>query len=232
MENNQIEPRPKPIFWFLLCVIDIFMLGFYYKVECDQPLGNWLIFRLCHSIIHNIYFWNTQNPSKLIAGILLTIGVAVFVTLNIIFYQVKSCQDTNVHIYRYVRIYLIYYYIITSFIVILLIYFIYKSIKQCFRETRSSDERRNFVRELAQRARTENSTLSQNNEQKFLNFTFLRGFSFLQDECSICLDPYKEDDNVVKLPCNHEFHAECIETWLMENLNCPICRRQIETSSV
>ena len=47
------------------------------------------------------------------------------------------------------------------------------------------------------------------------------------DDCSICFTEYNSD-NVVKLPCDHLFHKECIEKWLKtedkENNSCPLCR--------
>ena len=44
-------------------------------------------------------------------------------------------------------------------------------------------------------------------------------------ECSICLDDYKEGDYIRKLPCNHEFHSDCIAKWLVErHSTCPLCK--------
>ena len=41
--------------------------------------------------------------------------------------------------------------------------------------------------------------------------------------CSICLNETK--DNIIrKLICSHDFHINCIETWLSNNTSCPICR--------
>ena len=44
-------------------------------------------------------------------------------------------------------------------------------------------------------------------------------------ECSICLDDFTEGDYVRKLPCNHEYHSECIVKWLVErHSTCPLCK--------
>jgi hypothetical protein len=41
--------------------------------------------------------------------------------------------------------------------------------------------------------------------------------------CSICMDEYQVDDMVRILPCNHEFHKECIDFWLSEkSTKCPL----------
>ncbi|KAJ8768191.1 hypothetical protein K2173_021131 [Erythroxylum novogranatense] len=46
-----------------------------------------------------------------------------------------------------------------------------------------------------------------------------------QMECAVCLGEF-EDEEIVKLipHCSHIFHSECIETWLMVNVTCPVCR--------
>jgi hypothetical protein len=50
----------------------------------------------------------------------------------------------------------------------------------------------------------------------------------LSDCCSICLGEWNDEDcadmNVVKLPCLHAFHEECLMEWLHGNTHCPMCR--------
>jgi hypothetical protein len=47
-------------------------------------------------------------------------------------------------------------------------------------------------------------------------------------ECNICLQHFSHGDEIRKLPCNHEFHAKCVEQWLSDgHLTCPSCRRDI-----
>ena len=45
------------------------------------------------------------------------------------------------------------------------------------------------------------------------------------DKCSICRLEYNDDDNVRILECEHIFHTECVDTWLLEHsYKCPYCR--------
>ena len=44
-------------------------------------------------------------------------------------------------------------------------------------------------------------------------------------ECVICLENFKLNEQICKLNCNHLFHIDCIEPWLNEKKNCPICRK-------
>lgn len=47
--------------------------------------------------------------------------------------------------------------------------------------------------------------------------------------CVICFDEFKELDVVRLLKCNHFFHLECVDKWLIAHLKkCPCCRINIE----
>lgn len=59
----------------------------------------------------------------------------------------------------------------------------------------------------------------------------------LRDECPICLekiDPLqtimtKQTDGYDEglLECNHRFHAVCLNSWLSEDKNCPLCQKRL-----
>ncbi|KAM1613639.1 hypothetical protein ACFX15_002055 [Malus domestica] len=43
--------------------------------------------------------------------------------------------------------------------------------------------------------------------------------------CSICLSEYRPKETLKTIPpCQHCFHADCIDEWLQMNATCPICR--------
>ncbi|CAK9868700.1 unnamed protein product [Sphagnum jensenii] len=47
-------------------------------------------------------------------------------------------------------------------------------------------------------------------------------------DCAVCLNEFGEDDRLRLLPkCNHAFHLSCIDTWLLSNSTCPLCRRSL-----
>ena len=45
--------------------------------------------------------------------------------------------------------------------------------------------------------------------------------------CVICLDDFESGQTIRRLPCNHSFHSECVDTWLRKNATCPNCRAPI-----
>ncbi|KAK6922159.1 Zinc finger, RING-type [Dillenia turbinata] len=49
-------------------------------------------------------------------------------------------------------------------------------------------------------------------------------------DCAVCLCEFTEQDKLRLLPlCSHAFHIDCIDTWLLSNSTCPLCRGTIYT---
>ena len=42
--------------------------------------------------------------------------------------------------------------------------------------------------------------------------------------CCICQYEIEKGQNFVITPCNHVFHSKCLERWMEEKMECPICR--------
>ncbi len=61
-----------------------------------------------------------------------------------------------------------------------------------------------------------------------------------KERCSICLydlvsldnqrKEYVGMDNVLLLPCGHAIHDKCISEWLLNHVDCPICRQDLEST--
>lgn len=50
----------------------------------------------------------------------------------------------------------------------------------------------------------------------------------INKECSVCLENFIKNDELIKLNCNHIFHHNCIKNWLCKESNkCPVCRIQV-----
>jgi len=48
-----------------------------------------------------------------------------------------------------------------------------------------------------------------------------------QKSCCICMENFKDAENVRTLPCLHIFHTSCIDSWLVRSSTCPICKFDI-----
>lgn len=49
-------------------------------------------------------------------------------------------------------------------------------------------------------------------------------------DCAVCLCEFSEQDKLRLLPlCGHAFHIDCIDTWLLSNSTCPLCRGTLFT---
>ncbi len=61
-----------------------------------------------------------------------------------------------------------------------------------------------------------------------------------REHCAICLyklvsldsqgKEYVGMDDVLILPCGHVLHDKCIDDWLLNHVECPICRQDLETA--
>ena len=51
-----------------------------------------------------------------------------------------------------------------------------------------------------------------------------------KQQCSVCWDDFKLDEDVRLLKCEHIFHENCIIPWLELHNTCPVCRQEQETN--
>ncbi|KAI9584233.1 hypothetical protein GQX74_010568 [Glossina fuscipes] len=42
--------------------------------------------------------------------------------------------------------------------------------------------------------------------------------------CAVCLIDFQLNEIIRKLPCAHDFHADCADKWLKLHQTCPMCR--------
>ena len=76
---------------------------------------------------------------------------------------------------------------------------------------------------------TNNNSVSENFRNELEEKNVTNEMIDKKNECSICLDSFKENEKYIQLPCpeqNHCFHSNCIKEWLSRNNTCPLCRTE------
>jgi hypothetical protein len=48
-----------------------------------------------------------------------------------------------------------------------------------------------------------------------------------EQRCSICCCEFVAGDTLMSLQCGHDYHPECIGTWLRSKRNCPMCKQAV-----
>ncbi|KAL8510820.1 hypothetical protein ACS0TY_017586 [Phlomoides rotata] len=52
------------------------------------------------------------------------------------------------------------------------------------------------------------------------------------ETCAICLEDFKHEEHLKVLPCQHDFHASCVNSWLTKWATfCPVCKHDLRTNS-
>ena len=51
------------------------------------------------------------------------------------------------------------------------------------------------------------------------------------DRCPICIEQFKNKEQIVQLPCKHIYHPNCIKKWFSESPLCPICKVDIRKNN-
>ncbi|KXS10874.1 hypothetical protein M427DRAFT_36481 [Gonapodya prolifera JEL478] len=53
------------------------------------------------------------------------------------------------------------------------------------------------------------------------------------EECAVCLQRFKPTERVRRLPCSHDFHADCVDPWLLDvSALCPLCKQDVRPADM
>ena len=51
-------------------------------------------------------------------------------------------------------------------------------------------------------------------------------------ECPICFENLRSSKDIVTTNCNHIFHKDCLDSWLIYSNTCPCCRFQLRVQQL
>ena len=46
-------------------------------------------------------------------------------------------------------------------------------------------------------------------------------------DCAVCQENFLDGESIRRLPCNHQYHALCVDPWLQLHARCPLCNHQM-----
>ncbi|KAK1420014.1 hypothetical protein QVD17_29516 [Tagetes erecta] len=104
---------------------------------------------------------------------------------------------------------------------------------QSSRFQESDDDSAIYQRQLQQLFSLHDSGLDQSTIDALPVFVYnqlINGGFKGHHHCAVCLCEFTEHENLRLLPvCSHAFHTHCIDTWLLSNSTCPLCRGTLFT---
>ncbi|XXG67214.1 hypothetical protein AAC387_Pa06g0613 [Persea americana] len=86
------------------------------------------------------------------------------------------------------------------------------------------------LRLLGEAIGTEDRGLSEELISYLQPFEYRRGLFSREDideKCVICCTEYEDEDMLIRLPCQHRYHSDCVAKWLKLNKACPICKEEV-----
>ena len=73
--------------------------------------------------------------------------------------------------------------------------------------------------------------LTQAETQRLKQINFVRNPQIHENSdlaiCTICLEEFGDGERLIQLPCDHNFHINCLNAWLRFHVVCPNCRANI-----
>ena len=72
--------------------------------------------------------------------------------------------------------------------------------------------------------------LTENEINRIPDDVYHSNFNYELKNCTICLENFKDGDNIKRLGCLHIFHKNCIIPWLKTKNFCPIDKHQINVN--
>ena len=191
----------------LVCTNSIFLLSTHFSKKCDYNTTIWIVAWSAMNIINLIFIIHLYRSSVRLlyvcAFVMISLIVVCLITEHI--WIISSYSDISNRCKSEFRQLLLANFILGWLIVLIYLLYIFISFSL---ETHSN---------------INNSAID---NEGFLSIEIQTYPSTMisDSSCSICIVDYSNDDEILKLECDHSFHNNCIREWLSLNDTCPMCR--------
>jgi len=86
---------------------------------------------------------------------------------------------------------------------------------------------------MAQPSNLQQDVVTVLDEKEHTKITKCKLENDLDEDCTVCMGKLEKDETISTLPCKHNFHEECIDTYLKTyNYICPVCRTEVGKSKI
>lgn len=197
-------------------VRSLYVLIITYKLPCDQPLWKWLFGHIAFGMLREFCFTGVKN-------FFLILHVAWTFYGFYWFGAAVTCKSTNPELYGWVEIVLIVAAVFLAASTLLPIIL--------------------YVTLMVLLLLVNNGVISNQKAAREGTLDRLEVIPFEPDlfgppeasddprpsgECCCCMVAFDAETPILKTPCNHYYHRECLGDWLKLARTCPLCRCDLE----
>lgn len=217
---------------YIIVLVQAILATFHYgKQPCDQPLKIYILVtigwdftrsQLSPLVMRLLQPRFRNHIAKLVIGLLLAIpGWAIIFWGVFMVTTSKTCSKTNPFLYFPIKrfIYMQVGYHLAGLFVIMTVILVLSLVSLRWLTTLLSRLRQNpgcaaAVRRLPKIAPDSSELIDPEDGSAM--------------DCAICMDRLSGSPNlVVRCPCDHYYHDECLLEWCQSHLDCPLCRTQV-----
>lgn len=216
------------LFWFFVNVKSWYILFVYYDAPCDQPLGDWLLVKLSLDVVSSAIQQRprTGESPRPLTWFILGLQNAWLVLGFHWCGECRSCQGSSPELFNWVQFLVIFGTVVTLLLMLLPVLF-YMSVILLVYLIGSG--------RLANKRAAREDTLSLLERVEYSPDLFANGSNPDDDrpsgDCCCCCEDFNADKAILRTPCAHYFHEECLAQWLKLAKTCPICRQDLDQAT-
>jgi len=196
---------------------------YYRDKPCDQPLKYYMIVALLWCQVPSIlrsfifHYYDAGPTARFLCSLILSLpGWIILGSGAYMIGTSKTCHETNPELFFPLRGFIQCQIGLSVFALVVTIFGVIKmrTILQAFNKIVEAPGCLDTVRQLPHVSK--DSPELKDDDGQFI-------------DCSICMDEIVNEDNeiILRVPCGHCFHEDCLLEWCKNHLDCPLCRQQI-----